>query len=148
MTIFVSPLPERVTVRKHRDSKALNRKGRCLAKKLHAHSTAVDTLSRRQQRQFAILFIALVLLTFSQRRLAELDFDSTRVLRIENNEKPDGDEIFNRLIFVDDTAEPRAAAVGDACHAALISLESCPLALVIVRLSESRAPPHSLPSCA
>jgi hypothetical protein len=66
----------------------------------------MGTLSRRQQMLFAILFIVLVLLTFTQRRLAELDFDSTGVVRIENNEKPDGDEIFNRLVFVDDTAAP------------------------------------------
>src|SRR5206468_13099189 len=101
---------------------------------------------RRQRTPLTILFCGLLLLTFAEHRLAELDFDSTGVARIENNDKPDGDEIFNRLIFVDDRAEPIAPAVGDACHAALIPIESCPLALIIVRLSEPRAPPYSLPS--
>ena len=107
----------------------------------------MNTLSRRQQIPFAILFLVLVLLTFAQRRLAELDFNSTGVVRIENNDKLDGDEIFNRLVFVDNTVAPRAPAVGEACHAGLVSLEACSLALVTLRLSEPRAPPSSLPSC-
>jgi len=94
--------------------------------------------------RLTVLFCALVLLTFAERRLAEMDFDSTGVVRIENNEKPDGDEIFNRLVFIDDTTEPRAPVVGEACHAALIPLESCPRALITARLSESRAPPLAL----
>ncbi len=109
----------------------------------------MDASARRRQRTpLTILFCGLLLLTFAEHRLAELDFDSTGVARIENNEKPDGDEIFNRLIFVDDTAEAKAPEAGDACHAALISLESCSLAFGTVRLSEPRAPPHSLPSYA
>jgi hypothetical protein len=107
------------------------------------------TARRSQQTPLTILCCCgLLLLTFAEHRLAELNFDSTGVARIENSEKPDGDEIFNRLIFVDDTAEAKAPAAGDACHAALISLESCSLAFATVRLSEPRAPPHSLPSCA
>ena len=96
--------------------------------------------------RLAALLCSLVLLMFAERRLAELDFDSTGVVRIENNEKPDGDEILNRLVFVDDTTEPIAPKVGDACHAALIPVESCPRSLITVRLSESRAPPLVLPS--
>jgi hypothetical protein len=107
----------------------------------------VNTLSRRQQIPFAILFLVLVLLTFAQRRLAELDFDSTGVVRIENNDKLDGDEIFNRLVFVDDTVAPRAPAAGEDCNARFVSLEACSLALVTIRPSEPRAPPSSLPSC-
>ena len=103
--------------------------------------------TRRQQLPFTILFCGLLLLTFAERRLAELEFDASGVVRFENNEKPDGDEIFNRLIFVDDTTEPRAPAVGDACHAVFSPCESSPLALVTVRLSEPRAPPRSLASC-
>ena len=108
----------------------------------------MEVLFRRRRRPvlLTILLCGLVLLTFAERRLAELDFNSTGVVRIENNEKPDGDEIINRLVFVDDTTEPLAPKVGDACHAALIPLESCPFALITVRLSESRAPPRSLPS--
>ncbi len=102
----------------------------------------------RQGTRLTILFCGLLLLTFAEHRLAELDFDSTGVVRIENNEKPDGDEIFNRLIFIDDTAEAKAPTAGDACHVALISLESCFLDFATVRLSEPRAPPHSLPSFA
>ena len=107
----------------------------------------VDTTSRRRRVPFAILFLVLVLLTFAQRRLAELDFDSTGVVRIENNDKLDGDEIFNRLVFVDDTTAPRVPAAGKVCHAGLISLEACSLGLVTLRPSEPRAPPYALPSC-
>ena len=119
-----------------------------LAWEVHGRSNAMEASTRRQQLPFTILFCGLLLLTFAERRLAELEFDASGVVRFENNEKPDGDEIFNRLIFVDDTTEPRAPTVGDACHAVLSPLESSPLALVTVRLSEPRAPPHSLPSCA
>ena len=119
-----------------------------MAENLHANSTNVNTLSRRQQMPFAILFVVLVLLTFSQRRLAELDFDSTGIVRIENDEKPEGDEIFNRLVFIDDTTAPRAPQAGEACHAGLVPLEACSLALVTLRLSEPRAPPSSLPPAA
>ena len=107
---------------------------------------AMGASTRRQQLPFTILFCGLLLLTFAERRLAELEFDVSGVVRFENNEKPDGDEIFNRLIFVDDATEPRAPTVGDACHAAYIPLESCPLALITIRLSECRAPPHPIPS--
>jgi len=106
------------------------------------------SIRRRWQAPLTVLFCGLVLLTFSQRRLAELDFDSTGIVRIENDEKPEGDEIFNRLVFIDDTAAPRAPQAGEACHAGLISLEACSLALVTLRLSEPRAPPYSIPSCA
>jgi hypothetical protein len=101
---------------------------------------------RRQQVPFAVLLCVLVLLTFAERRLAYLDFHSDGGVRIENNEKPDGDEIINRLIFVDDAAEFIVPAVGDACHAASIPVESCTRSLITVRLSESRAPPLVLSS--
>jgi len=87
-----------------------------------------------------------VLLTFAERRLAYLDFNSDRGVRIENNDKPEGDEIINRLIFVDDAAGFIVPTVGDACHAAPIPAESCPRSLITVRLSESRAPPLLLRS--
>jgi len=106
----------------------------------------VNTLSRRQQIPFAILFLVLVLLTFAQRRLAELDFDSTGIVRLENNAKLDGDEIFNRLIFVDDTTTPRAPQVVEAWRRGPILLEASSLTLVTLRLSEPRAPPYSFPS--
>jgi hypothetical protein len=100
----------------------------------------------RQRIRLAVLLCALVLLTFAERRLAYLDFNSDGEVRIENNEKPDGDEIINRLIFVDDAAEFIVPAVGDACQAAPIPVESCTRSLITVRLSESRAPPLVLPS--
>src|SRR5256886_10033067 len=62
---------------------------------------------RRQQTPFAILLFALLLLTALERRLAEIDFNSTGVVRVENGEKVDGDEIFNRLVYVDDLATPQ-----------------------------------------
>jgi hypothetical protein len=99
---------------------------------------------RRQQVPLAVLLCALVLLTFAERRLAYLDFNSGGGVRIENNERPDGDEIIDRLIFVDDAAGFIVPAVGDACHAASIPAESCARSLITVRLSESRAPPRLL----
>jgi len=91
----------------------------------------------------AVFLGVLVLLATAERRIAYLDFDSAGDVRIENNEKPDGDEIINRLVFVDDAPEPIAPAAEEACHAALIPLDSHLPALTTVRLSESRAPPYS-----
>jgi len=105
-----------------------------------------DSSRLRQRVPLAILLCALVLLTFAERRLAYLDFTSDGRVRVENNDKPEGDEIINRLIFVDDAAECIVPAVGDACHAALVPVESCARSLITVRLSESRAPPLVLPS--
>lgn len=99
---------------------------------------------RRYRVHLALLLGVLVLLTSAERRLAYLDFNSSGSLRIENNDRPDGDEILNRLVFVDDATEPRAPAVGEACHAAFIPLDSSLISLVVLELSESRAPPYSL----
>src|SRR5437867_11717312 len=108
----------------------------------------VSLRRRRRAVPLAVLLCGLVLLTFAQRRLAELDFDSTGVVRIENNDKLDGDEIYIRLVFVNDTAVPRAPEAGVASHAGLVSLEACSLGLVTLRPSEPRAPPYALPACA
>jgi hypothetical protein len=124
--------------------KPLNWKGLRLAAKLHIEMD-VGTFSRRRRMPFTILCLALVLLTFAQRRLAELDFDSTGIVRFENNAKLDGDEIFNRLIFVDDTTIPQAPQVVEAWRRDPVSLEACSLTLVTLRRSESRAPPYSFP---
>ena len=106
-----------------------------------------DSSRRRPQRvHLAVLLCTLVLLASAERRLAYLDFNSATDVRIENNDKPDGDEVINRLIFVDDAAEPIAPTVGEACDAAPIAVESCTRSLITVRLSESRAPPLVLPS--
>jgi len=110
------------------------------------HALQLDGMnasSRRRQRVplAAALLCALVLLTSAERRLAYLDFNPDHGVRIENSEKPDGDEIINRLIFVDDAAEVIVPAVGDACDAAPVPVESCARSLIAVRLSESRAPP-------
>lgn len=99
---------------------------------------------RCQQVPLAVLLCALVLLTFAEHRLAYLDFNSAGGVRIENNERPDGDEIIDRLVFIDDAAEFIVPAVGDACHAVPIPVESCARSLITVRLSESRAPPFLL----
>jgi|SRR5690349_16114972 hypothetical protein len=101
---------------------------------------------RCQQVLLAVLLCALVLLTFAERRFAYLDFNSDGAVRIENNERPDGDEIIDRLVFVDDAAEFIVPTAGDACHAAPIPVESCTRSLITVRLSESRAPPLLLRS--
>src|SRR6266478_9080673 len=102
--------------------------------------------SRRHRLHLAVLLCGLVLLAFAERRIAYLDFNSAADVRIENNEKPDGDEIINRLVFVEDATEPVAPTIGEACHAAFITVDSCPRSLTTVRLSESRAPPLARPS--
>jgi hypothetical protein len=101
---------------------------------------------RRHRLHLAVLLGALVLLASAERRLAYLDFNSDNGARIENREKPDGDEIINRLTFVDNAAEPIVPTVGEACHAAFIPGGSCARSLTTVRLFESRAPPLVLPS--
>ena len=104
------------------------------------------TSSRRNRVPLVVLLCGLTLLSSAERRLAYLDFDTAGDTRIENNDKVDGDEIINRLIFVDDATEPIAPTAGDACHAAVIPTESCTLSFIVVRLSESRAPPLAVPS--
>jgi hypothetical protein len=98
---------------------------------------------RRHRVHLAILLLGLVLLATAERRLAYLDFNSDPGARFENNDKPDGDEIINRLVFVDTAVELRAPEAGEACHAAPLPSNARPLALIAVRLSESRAPPFS-----
>jgi hypothetical protein len=105
-----------------------------------------DTRRRRQQAHLVILLCALVLLASAERRLAYLDFNTASGVRIENNDKPDGDEIIKRLVFVDDAIEPIAPRVSDACRPAVISFESSACSLTTVRLSETRAPPFAASS--
>jgi len=112
-----------------------------VASRLHRTVVVDPTTRRRQQTPFRILFFVLLLITSAERRLSELDFDRSGVERIENNEKPDGDEIANRLVFVDNTAAPRAPAIRDDDRAVVALLDPHPRALVAVRLSEPRAPP-------
>ena len=88
-----------------------------------------------------VLLCGLVLLSSAERRLADLDFQSNPKVRFENNDRPDGDEIIQRLVVVDDATQPIVPNADDACLAALISVESSTRSLIVVRLSESRAPP-------
>ena len=92
-----------------------------------------------------LLLCGLVLLASTERRLADLDFNAGGGVRIENNDKPDGDEIINRLVFVDNSTEPIAPKAGDLGQAVLIPAESRIASLATTRLSESRAPPLELP---
>src|SRR2546425_1073081 len=71
----------------------------------------VEAKIRRYRRPFIHLFLALLLATAAERRLAELQFDWSRAERIENDEKPDGDEIVNRLVFVDGRVFPTVPIV-------------------------------------
>ena len=96
---------------------------------------------RRQRVHLAILLCGLVLLASAERRLAYLDFNPDSSARLENNDKPDGDEIINRLVFFDNSTEPIVPTVGEVCHARVIRTDSCAHSLILVRLSESRAPP-------
>src|SRR5262249_815903 len=87
---------------------------------------------------------SLTLLVMAERRLAYLDFDSDSSVRLENNDKPDGDEIINRLVLFDDAAEPAAPRAAHPLPVVSIPTDPCPLSLIPVQLSESRAPPHVL----
>ncbi len=102
--------------------------------------------SPRRSVYLAVLLGALVLLTSAERRLADADFNTSAGVRIENNDKPDGDEILNRLVFVDDATDPIIPTVGEASHAGVIPVDSCVRSVIVVRLSESRAPPVAPPS--
>ena len=88
-----------------------------------------------------MVLCSLLLLAAAERRVAELDFRYSTAALLENNEKLDGDEIFNMLVDVDDTAEPRAPAPGAATRVGLGSLEPRLIALVVMRVAEPRAPP-------
>ena len=115
-----------------------------LAGRMHQKYDAMEDSGRRRRAYLAMLLCGLILLATAERRLAYLDFNSNSSARLENNDKLDGDEIINRLVFVDDATAPAAPDAGDAVHAAPLRLDSCPLALNTVQLSESRAPPQVL----
>jgi hypothetical protein len=118
-----------------------------LANIVHRGGNVVKDPHRRRQRiGLRVLLCGLMLLASAERRLADLDFQTIGEIRIEDNDRPDGDEIIDRLVFVDDSTEPIAPRVGDVCHAAVIPVESRAPSLIIVRPSESRAPPLALPS--
>src|SRR5262245_46659341 len=101
---------------------------------------------RRSRSALVLLLCGLVLLSSAERRLAYLDFNADYSVRIENNDKPDGDEIIQRLLFVDDATEPIAPSVGEAYHPAVVSFELSARSLTVVRLSENRAPPFASPT--
>ena len=103
-------------------------------------------IRRHHRLQRVLLLCLLVLLATAERRLAYLDFDVDSAVQLENQDKPDGDEIINRLVFVDDAKEPIAPTAGDICHAAAIPLDSSARSLFVAELAESRAPPLALPS--
>jgi hypothetical protein len=105
-----------------------------------------ETGRRHHRMQRVVLLCLLVLLASAERRLAYMDFDADGHVRLENNEKPDGNEIINRLVFVDDAKEPIAPNAGDVCRAAVAPANSCARSLFVPELSESRAPPLALQS--
>ena len=104
----------------------------------------MKALRRHLLIPIVMLLCGLVLLSSAERRLAYLDFNSDHSVRIENNDKPDGDEIINRLVFFDDSTEPVAPTVRDVCLATVVPGESHARSLIVFRLSESRAPPVAL----
>jgi len=101
---------------------------------------------RRGRFALGLLLCGLVLLSSAERRLAYLDFNSDHSTRVENNDRPDGDEIIKRLVFVDDSTEPIVPPAGDACCPGGISLASSARSLTTIRLSEDRAPPFVISS--
>jgi hypothetical protein len=104
----------------------------------------MSRLHRHHRTLRVLLLFGLVFLASAERRLADLDFDTTAGTRIENNDKADGDEIINRLVFVDDAKEPVAPTVTNVCLTVAIPLDSDARSLIVVRLSESRAPPFAI----
>jgi hypothetical protein len=107
-----------------------------------------ETGRRRYRMQRVILLCLLVLLASAERRLAYMDLDADGHVRLENNEKPDGNEIINRLVFVDDAKEPFAPNAGDVCRALVAPANACARSFFVAELSESRAPPLALQSYA
>src|SRR5439155_24604022 len=116
-------------------------RGGTVAPTLHQTGVVDPTASCRQQTPFRVLFFVLLLITSAERLLSELDFERSGVERIENNEKPDGDEIANRLVFVEHPDPPRAPAIREDDRTVVELLYPHPRALVAVRLSELRVPP-------
>jgi|SRR5215813_1617272 len=93
---------------------------------------------------YTVLLLGLVMLASAERRLAYLDFNAPTDVRIENNDKPDGDEIINRLVFFDNSIEPVVPTDSDDCYAAADLGGSSARSLIVVQLAESRAPPFPL----
>jgi len=117
-----------------------------LAVGMQLQFTAMKDIRRHHRLQRVLLLCLLVLLATAERRLAYLDFDVDSAVQLENQDKPDGDEIINRLVFVDDAKEPIAPTAGDICQAAAIPVDSSARSLFVAELSESRAPPLALRS--
>jgi hypothetical protein len=106
-------------------------------------TSAKNGLSRRAS--LAWLFALLVLVASTERRLAECDFDSSTHVRWENNEKPDGDEVRVRLMFVDDVALPFVLVSSEVrVDDAVVRTEGRRQVFFGSR-SDSRAPPRSHP---
>ena len=70
-----------------------------LAGRMHQKYDAMEDSGRRRRAYLAMLLCGLILLATAERRLAYLDFNSNSSARLENNDKLDGDEIINRLVF-------------------------------------------------
>lgn len=105
----------------------------------------VDSTVRRHSRTFLrLLFLLLIFAVSAEHRLSELDFDWSGTERIENNEAPEADEIFNRLVLFDDTVLPSVPPVAIAFVADFLSPEPCSLRLFVGRPSNPRAPPPVL----
>lgn len=113
---------------------------------MHLSVIAMKDMRRHHRLQGVLLLCLLVMLASAERRLAYLDFDADSAVQIENLEKPDGDEIINKLVFVDDAKEPITPTAGDVCQAVVVPVNSCARSLFVAELSESRAPPLALMS--
>jgi hypothetical protein len=92
-----------------------------------------------------MLFLILLCTTCAERRLSELDFNSAQVVRIESDD-PDGDEIYNRLVFFDSVEVPQAPTTWDRCDVALVQPLARAHSRLVRHLSEPRAPPPTLRS--
>jgi hypothetical protein len=105
----------------------------------------MSTWRLSHRASLAWLFVLLVLVASTERRLAECDFDSSTHARWENNEKPDGDEIRVRLMFADDVAVPFVLVSHEVrLNDAVVRAEG-PRQLFFGRRADPRAPPRSHP---
>ena len=95
---------------------------------------------RRYRQRVVLPFLLLLCATCVERRLSELEFNDPQVLQIESDD-PDGDEIYNRLVFFDTVAVPQAPTNWTLCDIEPVGALPHAHSLLVRSHPESRAPP-------